>query len=83
MIWRIYFDSERSLSFPEIQPHLPPELVELYEMYQVEAQYANGERDWKFDVHNILRVSMKWDMWIDEMKDIFVSTSYTDQTLLY
>lgn len=36
---------------------MPPELLELYEMYQLEAQYANGERDGKFDVHNILRVS--------------------------
>ncbi|XP_050691538.1 kinesin-like protein KIF19 isoform X3 [Eriocheir sinensis] len=39
----------------EIQPHMPPELLELYQMYQAEAQCVNGERDGKFDIHNMLR----------------------------
>lgn len=49
-----------NLILPEIQPHIPPELLELYEMYQGEAHYTNG--DGRLDLHNMLRVSVKWDM---------------------
>lgn len=58
-LWICFVPSETSVAFPEIQPHLPPELLELYELYQIDAQCANGERDGKLDLQNMLRVSVK------------------------
>ncbi|XP_045115573.1 kinesin-like protein KIF19 isoform X2 [Portunus trituberculatus] len=37
----------------EMDQHMPPELQELYEMYQMEAQYTTT--DGKYDPHNLLR----------------------------
>ncbi|KAK8390230.1 hypothetical protein O3P69_010137 [Scylla paramamosain] len=39
----------------EMHQHMPPELLELYELYQMEAQYATADRDGKYDAHNLLR----------------------------
>ncbi|XP_042873369.1 kinesin-like protein KIF19 [Penaeus japonicus] len=41
----------------ELSTGMPPELQELYALYQMEAQYANSERDIKYlnDANNLLR----------------------------
>ncbi|XP_063602768.1 kinesin-like protein KIF19 [Penaeus indicus] len=41
----------------ELSTGMPPELQELYALYQMETQYANSERDVKYlnDVNNLLR----------------------------
>lgn len=60
IIWKLPSMHTRWIGFTpsEMHPHMPPELQELYELYQLEAQYANGDRDGKYDVHNLLRVSV-------------------------